>query len=107
MVPGGAPHVNSLLEHCSPGQVGIWIEVGMCNLAFMPNSFIILSHTEVFMLKNISFFAQNGPNRNCTPAHLCKNRRRALVNVQKIRKSFLEENRGEWLDWFMLTGSLW
>lgn len=52
LVPGGTPHFNSVLDHCGPGQMGIWIAVEMCNLAFMMNNFIILGHTDVFMLKN-------------------------------------------------------
>lgn len=100
LVPGGTPHFNSVLEHCGPGQLGIWVEVEMCNLAFMLNNFNILGHTEVSMLKN-TFFAQNTHNRSCIPAHLYNypilwkpcNAERASVNVQKIRKSLLKRDR--------------
>lgn len=34
-VPAGTPHVNFVLDDCGPGQMGIWMAVEMCNLAFM------------------------------------------------------------------------
>lgn len=44
-VSGCTKHFNSVLEHCGPGEMGIWVAVEMCNLALMLNNFIILDHT--------------------------------------------------------------